>query len=141
MHAAPLPAPPCARASERTSRGQPSSRVSLTTLGLYACGIDGDGARVIAEGLEENVTLLTLLLSHNQIGDEGIKAFSTALASGALGSIETLSLASNQFGDEGMKSLASAIASGAMGKLGYLVIDNPSQVLKDACSTRKINIH
>ena len=60
-------------------------------------------------------SLQRLLLSHNQIGDEGMKAFSSALSSGSLASLETLGLLNNQIGDEGMKAFSSALSSGATG--------------------------
>ena len=80
--------------------------------------------------------LQTLSLINNRIGDVGMESFSTAIASGALGSLETLYISRNQIGDEGMKAFASAIASGALGKLSQLFISEPAPALKDICLSR-----
>ena len=42
---------------------------------------------------------------------------------------------SNQIGDEGMKAFSTVIASGALGKLETLYVDNPSEQLKAYCSS------
>eukprot|EP00966_Prymnesium_polylepis_P206507 4784620-Prymnesium_polylepis.1 len=48
-------------------------------------------------------------------------------ASGALGSLVYLGLRNNRIGDEGMKAFSSAIASGALAQLTYLfVYGNPT---------------
>jgi len=65
-----------------------------------------------------------LRLHNNQIGDEGMKAFSTAIASGALANLTFLSIAGNQIGDAGMSEFSRAIASGSLGKLEKLNLYN-----------------
>ena len=82
--------------------------------------------------------LTRLDLTDNQIGDEGMKAFSTSITSGALGKLTYLNLGSNQIGDEGIKAFSAAIARGSLGNLETLMIDNPSEQLKAHCSSKKI---
>jgi hypothetical protein len=61
-------------------------------------------------------------LGSNQIGDEGMEAFSTAISSGALASLEVLYFYDNQIGDEGMKAFSTAISSGALASLQELYL-------------------
>ena len=56
-----------------------------------------------------------LFLTDNQVGDEGIKAFASAIASGALGSCQVINLRSNNIGEAGMQAFSDAIRSGALG--------------------------
>ena len=62
-------------------------------------------------------SLTELMLAGNQIGDEGMMAFSTSIASGSLASLEQLGLQSNQIGDEGMKAFSTALSSGSLASL------------------------
>ena len=71
-------------------------------------------------------------LQSNQIGDVGMQAFSTALASGALAQCHTLSLRHNQIGDVGLASLADACARGALASITFIDLDN-----NKASETRK----
>jgi hypothetical protein len=65
--------------------------------------------------------LQELNLGGNQIGGgDGMKAFSSALSSGALASLQRLFLSRNLIGDEGMKAFSSALSSGALASLIYL---------------------
>eukprot|EP00966_Prymnesium_polylepis_P081722 1892967-Prymnesium_polylepis.1 len=59
-----------------------------------------------------------------------MKAFSTALASGAMAKVQVLDLRRNTIGDEGMSSFSTALASGAMAKLKELYTSRPSAELK-----------
>ena len=52
---------------------------------------------------------MELYLRYNMIGDRGMKAFSTALSSGALGSLGRLFLDNNRLGDAGIIAFANAI--------------------------------
>jgi hypothetical protein len=61
-------------------------------------------------------------LSDKKIGDVGMKLFSAALASGALGSLVELELGGNRIGYEGMKALALAVGSGALPSLTRLIL-------------------
>ena len=64
--------------------------------------------------------LATLVLDDNQIGDQGMIAFSNAISNGSLpGVLRELYLHENQIDDEGMKALSAAISSGSRGKLRY----------------------
>ena len=62
-------------------------------------------------------TLQRLNLNDNQIWDEGMKTFSTALSSGALDKLKHLQLESNRIGDEGMKAFSGALSTGSLGSL------------------------
>ena len=70
--------------------------------------------------------LKDLALHHNQIGDEGMKAFSKAIGSGALGNLKELHLHVNRIGDVGMAAFAEALKPtdrspmGALAELTYL---------------------
>jgi hypothetical protein len=66
--------------------------------------------------------LIRLDLRNNQIGDEGMKAFSTAISSGSMGALEVLNLSVNQIGDAGLRALAGAIgrvAGDCAGEVGH----------------------
>ena len=65
-------------------------------------------------------TDVDLDLDYSHIGDVGMQAFSSALASGALASLEMLRLRGNQIGDAGMQAFSSAIAGGALADLTHL---------------------
>jgi Leucine-rich repeat (LRR) protein len=67
-------------------------------------------------------SLQYLWLHHNQIGDEGMKAFSSALSSGALASLHILYLNNNQIGDAGMKAFSAALSSESRMKLTLLYL-------------------
>ena len=66
--------------------------------------------------------LQALGLSRNQIGDEGMQAFSAAISSGSMGSLQQLWLGRNAIGDAGMIAFADALKSpiGFMGGLQAL---------------------
>lgn len=63
------------------------------------------------------VKLRGIYLFDNQIGDEGMKSFSKALARTVLGCVEELSLRENKIGDEGFKAFSQAVAGGALPSL------------------------
>jgi Leucine-rich repeat (LRR) protein len=65
--------------------------------------------------------LAELYLQANQTGDEGMKAFSSALTSaGSLVNLTKLYLHYNQIGDEGMQAFSSALTSGSLANLEVL---------------------
>ena len=72
---------------------------------------------------------MELNLSFRKIGDECIKAFSTAISSGALPSLTRLDLRFNQIGNEGMIAFADAIKPtdeipmGSLASLTFLGLD------------------
>ena len=89
--------------------------------------------------------LTELWLSDNQIADEGMKAFASAIASGSLVNLTFLGLNQNQIGDEGIKAFSTAISSGALPSLQELVVDDgPYGVdhpqLKAVCQGRGISL-
>jgi hypothetical protein len=85
--------------------------------------------------------LTWLNLGGNQISDPGMVSLSDAIASGSMANLNALFLGYNKIGDEGMKAFASAITNGSMGNLNSLFIENPSQVLKDTCSSWRIKLN
>ena len=114
----------------------------LMTLRLSGNQIGDDGMKAFSAAIASGALggLKELYLNHNEIGSEGMIAFSSAIASGALAKLEFLQLDYNKIGDAGMSAFSDAIASGSRGDLGKLIIDNPSQALRDACSARNIEI-
>ncbi|RIB10450.1 hypothetical protein C2G38_2206108 [Gigaspora rosea] len=52
---------------------------SLTSLKLYNCELDSEETKILLKAFYENKTLSYLDLSYDNIGDEGIKAFSDVL--------------------------------------------------------------
>jgi Ran GTPase-activating protein (RanGAP) involved in mRNA processing and transport len=88
-------------------------------LHLYNNNIGDDGMIAFSDAISKGaMAKLTYLgLSTNQIGNEGMQALSSAIANGAMAKLTYLSLRENQIGNEGMQALSSAIANGSMGKL------------------------
>ena len=70
-------------------------------------GIDDEGAKLLADALQQNRTLTSLNLAGNQIGDEGAKALAEALTQNR--TLTSLSLGANNIGAEGVKALADAL--------------------------------
>jgi hypothetical protein len=81
-----------------------------------------------------------------------MKAFSSALSSGALASLQTLSfgdayLGGNNIGDEGMKAFSSALSSGSLASLQSLFLyNNPASnsakdTMKAVASNRSISLY
>ena len=63
------------------------------------------------------------------------------IASGSLGSLKKLYLYSNQIGDDGMKAFSDAIASGSLESLSTLLIEfSGREALEAACSSRNIRL-
>ena len=92
---------------------------SLTELMLAGNQIGDEGMMAFSTSIASGslASLEKLFLNDNQIGDEGMKAFSSALSSGSLASLETLGLHNNKIGDEGMKVFSTALSSGALASL------------------------
>ena len=89
--------------------------------------------------------LTTLWLYNNNIGDHGMIAFSSAIASGSLRALRDFYLYSNQIGDEGMKAFSAAISSGSLPSIQELVVDDglygvDHPQLKAACQGRGITL-
>ena len=69
--------------------------------------------------------LRKLVLTNNQISDAGMIALSDAIGTGPLGSLVYLSLRDNRIGDEGMKAFLSAIApSGPLANCQFINLNN-----------------
>jgi Ran GTPase-activating protein (RanGAP) involved in mRNA processing and transport len=91
--------------------------------------------------------LKELKLSLNEIGDDGMKVFSTVVAGGALVELEILDLASNRIGGAGMTALALAARKG-LGSLADLRLsfnhigDEGMQALSSTIATKALgNLH
>eukprot|EP00966_Prymnesium_polylepis_P189285 4385334-Prymnesium_polylepis.1 len=75
-------------------------------------------------------SLQKLDLATNRVGDSGMQAFASAVASGAMGALKGLYLLGNQIGDEGMISFANALKptpsnpKGSLAKLDTLSLRN-----------------
>ena len=78
-------------------------------LDLCALDVGDDVLIVLSRPILALTTLEGLNLNRNQIGDEGMMAFSGALSSGSLGSLAYLNLDNNRIGDAGMIAFANAI--------------------------------
>ncbi|CAF2751545.1 unnamed protein product [Rotaria sp. Silwood2] len=77
----------------------------LKQLDLAENDISDEGAKYLAEMLETNTHLLGLLLSENQIGDDGVNMFANSLTHGNT-SLEFLNLSANtDISDESIDSL------------------------------------
>ncbi|KAL3908669.1 MAG: hypothetical protein SGILL_008397 [Bacillariaceae sp.] len=77
-----------------------------TRLVLHQCGIEKDGAKILAEGLTHNKTLAHLGLSKNTIGSVGAAALVEALKHNK--TLTHLYLGNNNIGDRGAAALAEA---------------------------------
>jgi hypothetical protein len=94
----------------------------MTGLGLTSNKIGDDGMKAFASAIASGAlpNLKLLYLGRNKISDPGMVSFSDAIARGALGSLVELWLPLNRIGDEGMKAFSSAITTRALGALGSL---------------------
>lgn len=105
---------PAGAAHVASMLGAESSR--LSHLDLAGNDIACLGAQRIAEALESNVGLKTLILSTNSIGPLGAERLAAALEGN--GSLTDLGLASNNVGCHGAERLAAAVAvNGALQRL------------------------
>ena len=64
-----------------------------------------------------------LFLNNNNIGDQGMIAFSDAISSGSLRSLAVLNLRHNQISDPGMIAFSNAIRNGSLPSLQMLGVD------------------
>ena len=76
------------------------------------------GAAAVAAALHDQVSLVSLDLGFNGIGDRGATALASALASN--GTLRTLYLSGNVIGPAGSKALALALKSNDRTKLAVL---------------------
>ena len=85
-----------------------SANLSLKTLGMDSCSIDGEGAELLSTGLEENRTLFGLDLRRNLINVNGAAALASMLTVNT--SLQILYLSHNeQIGHVGALRLISAL--------------------------------
>ncbi|KAK1735905.1 leucine-rich repeat protein [Skeletonema marinoi] len=82
----------------------------LKHLDLSGAGLEDDGLKLLVEGLacSSSLTDGLLDLSHNDIGDTGLQALASSLASS--GKVRELRLSRNNFGDKGLEALADSLA-------------------------------
>jgi hypothetical protein len=116
--------PPRLELYEHQLRSLECKVLKIKFISTYAVNAD-DGIKAFSTAISSGAlaSLKELYIWGNRIGDEGMKAFSTALSSGALGSLQELYLDCNQIGDEGMKAFSSALSSGALASLTKLDLD------------------
>ena len=93
------------------------------SLGLSHRGIFDELMIVLAHTMGSMGKLAYLYLYGNQIGDEGMVAFSAAISSGSLRALESLDLSSNQNGDVGMIEFSRSIPIGSLRALTYLDLE------------------
>ena len=74
-------------------------------------------ARRLGRCLSLCTSIRKLDLSSVGMDDGGVEGMLSEVRSGSLASLTVLNLGGNQIGDEGMKAFSSALSSGAMGKL------------------------
>jgi hypothetical protein len=98
------------------------SMANLNELFLGYNKIGDEGMKAFASAIANgSMGALTVLgLSNNQIGNAGMISLSEATGKGSMGALERLGLSCNQIGDAGLQSLAGAIGNGSMGKLERL---------------------
>ena len=79
----------------------------ITYLKINNCRFSDEEAKLLANALKNNTTLLEFYIDRNQIGAEGAKALANALGKNT--TLLDFSLGNNQIGDEGAKALAIAL--------------------------------
>lgn len=83
----------------------------LQQVDLTGTNISDEGAQYLAKMLDSNTTLLELLISENQIGDNGVKTLANSLMHNNR-SLQVLNLSANQnIGDESINSLTNMMKS------------------------------
>ena len=95
----------------RALSGLLSKRASkVKHLHIQVAGIESGAPEILAEGLACSTSLTDVLLdlSNNDIGDEGLLAFASSLASNT--KLRELKLRNNNIGDVGLEALANSLA-------------------------------
>ena len=80
---------------------------TLRSLNLSGYNIGNDGARVLAEALDQNTTLLTLELDNNNIGDDSVEMIAMMIKNNT--TIRRLDLARNNFSDGAANQINDAL--------------------------------
>jgi Ran GTPase-activating protein (RanGAP) involved in mRNA processing and transport len=81
--------------------------VIFSMSGLHSTIMNDDGAKLLANILEENTTLEIIDISNNSIGLEGVKQLANALKKN--NTLKKLYLTSNKIGDEGVRYICDAL--------------------------------
>lgn len=79
----------------------------LTSIGLGACDIGAEGARLIADALKVNKTLTSISLYNSRIDNEAARAVADALKVNT--GLTSIDLRKNGFGSEGAMAIADAL--------------------------------
>lgn len=87
---------------------------------MYSIDIGDQEMNVLANIGEALPSLELLYLMNNKIGDDGMTAFSTAIARNALPSLKKLFLHINEIGDMGMERFGEALCRGGLHSLSML---------------------
>jgi Ran GTPase-activating protein (RanGAP) involved in mRNA processing and transport len=82
---------------------------NLFDLSLKYCNINNHGAKLLADALLVNETLLNVNLECNRIGDIGAEALASYLITRGGSSVRFIGLSNNMVGDDGANALAEAI--------------------------------
>ncbi|KAK1735903.1 leucine-rich repeat protein [Skeletonema marinoi] len=87
-----------------------ANATGIMCLNLGRVGLGNDGSELMAEGLACNssLTIGELYLRDNDIGDRGLQALASSLASN--GKVQELNLSNNNIGDKGVEALAESLA-------------------------------
>lgn len=94
-----------------TSRVLLSQATQLQVIDLKYCCIGDQGAIYLSQALMYNTVLQSLNLESNNIGVAGAQAIASYLIEKPTTSIQTLRLSFNQISDEGVSAFASALAT------------------------------
>ncbi len=86
--------------------------------------IGEDCMKAFTSAIARGAKLEKLWLKNNKIGDAGMIAFAGAIGTRPLASLTVLGLAGNKFGDVGMKSFSEAIGKGSLPNLQKLWLKN-----------------
>ncbi|NXO06608.1 NLRC3 protein, partial [Oriolus oriolus] len=108
LKASPLPPLLCPTEAFPSSKGQHTGR-PWAQPGLQKNAIGAQGARKIAEALQQNRSLRELILSSNSVGDHGSIALAEALRVNH--SLQSLDLQSNSISSAGVTALTAALCS------------------------------
>ena len=95
--------------------------VGTNEIGDVGMAAFGQAIKPVSEGGSGALADCEVLwLSNNKIGNKGLEAFSTALATGAMANCHTLRLGGNRIGDVGITAFAEAIKPVSQGGSGAL---------------------
>ncbi|CAF1639447.1 unnamed protein product [Adineta ricciae] len=110
-----------------------NKKKALITLSLSSNEIGAEGMQYLSNVLRQNTTLALLFLPNNKIGDKGVQYLSDALRQNT--TLEELSIESNQITDDGIEHLTNALRSNItlieLGLGGNQIGDKGAQYISD----------